>query len=41
MPAWGTLVDGTFRFSYTAAELHIDPPKPPFERPSGVRTPDR
>jgi hypothetical protein len=39
MPAWGTLVEGPFRFYYTAAELHTDAPKPPFERPAGVKTP--
>jgi hypothetical protein len=33
MPAWGALVDGSFRFYYLAAELRTDSPKPPFEKP--------
>jgi hypothetical protein len=33
MPAWGTLVNGSFRFSYEAAELRASPPVAPFPRP--------
>jgi hypothetical protein len=33
MPAWGTLIDGTFRFFYTAAELRTSAPEAPFRRP--------
>ena len=33
MPAWGTQVDGSFRFFYDAAELRTSAPEPPFQRP--------
>lgn len=33
MPAWGALVDGSFRFFYDAAELRASPPAAPFPRP--------